>query len=182
MPFGLELVNCAHPLMVSLTEPDAGTMYWASQSGGTGTYITTIKSAIQDFDGESKTASIISNCSYANAEGYAPYEAYNFSCYASGATYGYPAGCWWLPSVGELKMIQTKFTAINTALSLIYYAGGWTVTSLSRAAYWSSTEYSSTSAWNVNFYTGGYGGSSKTSNSCRVRPVSIYKQVLLLDL
>ena len=43
---------------------------------------------------------------------------------------------------------------------------------LERTNYWSSTEYSSSNAWNVNFSNGNVNTNSKTSNSNRVRPVS----------
>lgn len=45
-------------------------------------------------------------------------------------------------------------------------------TSMERANYWSSSEYSSSNAWNANLNNGYVNNNSKTSNSNRVRPVS----------
>ena len=45
----------------------------------------------------------------------------------------------------------------------------------SRANYWSSSENSSSNAWNVNFNNGNVGNNTKASNSYRVRPVSAHR-------
>ena len=95
-----------------------------------------------------------------------------FSCVHSTYGYGLGAGCWYLPSLGELRIIETKFAAINWALTILYNLE-YTTMQLQSAEYWSSTEYSSTLAWLVGFNNGYVGNASKPSGSSRVRPVSI---------
>ena len=168
VPIGLEIVDCSHPLIIALTEPDAGTMYWNSASGTKDTTITSLKSAVLDFDGEAHCeAAALSDADY--AMGYCS----TFECCGGGTT-GLGTGQWWLPSVGELRLINRYFTAINMALSILSTLG-YTTTQLQRAGYWSSTEYSSSYAWHVGFYGGYVNTNSKASNSNRVRPVSAYQ-------
>ena len=66
-------------------------------------------------------------------------------------------------------MIYANMTKINYALSLINGA-----TQLAEIAYWTSTEYSSTGAWNLYLYDGYAGGGTKATNQNRVRAVSAF--------
>ena len=167
IPVGLAIRNGTKTLVVSLTQES---MYWGS-GVGSGTYVSSRGSTYDLWDGEEKTASIIS---VENDSSYAPGYCYQFSC--SSGTYGLGAGQWWLPSVGELYMILSHYWQINFALSCINALGTTTVTSLSRSYYWSSDEISATYAWNVNFYYGYVGSNfSKASNSYVVRPVSAFQ-------
>ena len=82
---------------------------------------------------------------------------------------GLKAGAWWLPSVGELYLMFANYTKINYALSKISGA-----TLLSRNPYWSCTEYSAASAWDLNFNNGIQHNDGKSPYQFRVRPVSAF--------
>lgn len=74
----------------------------------------------------------------------------------------------YIPSLGELYLIYLHKYKINKALSYVYgkqIADEW---------YWSSTEYSAGSAWNLGLFYGLQSDSSKTSTQYRVRPVSAF--------
>lgn len=73
-----------------------------------------------------------------------------------------------IPSLGEATIIQFNYKKVNEALE---YVGGETLDD--DDYYWTSTEYSSTGAWGVSFYSfGGVGTNGKTTYSGCVRPVS----------
>lgn len=163
---GLIIPSGSTRLVVALDEPD-DTMYWSSSATLYDTAFDTSKTAAADYDGE----------------GHAEAAALTESGYAMGycSTYskagdsgrGIPAGSWWLPSAGEMLSISMNYTAINFALSaLSASAVGITTTNLSRATYWTSTEFSATSAWAVETSYASFSTSTKTSASCRVRPVT----------
>ena len=74
----------------------------------------------------------------------------------------------YIPSLGELYLIYLHKYEINEALSYVYgkqIADEW---------YWSSTEYSASYAWYLNFSNGGQDYNSKSTAQCRVRPVSVF--------
>jgi len=71
--------------------------------------------------------------------------------------------------LGEMMMIYANMTKINYALSLIEGA-----TQLVEDAYWTSTEYSATSAWYLTLNRGYMGGNAKAAGTFRVRPVSAF--------
>jgi len=56
---------------------------------------------------------------------------------------------WYLPSIQELNMLWNNYYTVTKALSQISGA-----TQLSNSAYWSSSEYSGSSAWLFNFGSG----------------------------
>lgn len=144
--------------------PDESSLYWSSISG-VGGAITSASKDVTDMDyaGKSNTAAIIASSAFSgDGAGYAPGYC---NSYAKGAL---GAGTWWLPSLGELGMIYSKYNAINAALAKI---GG---TSLARSYYWSSTEYSSGNAWFLGFGNGLRGYDSKAANQFRVRPVTAF--------
>ena len=76
---------------------------------------------------------------------------------------------WYIPSLGELYRIFINKKAINAALE---FAKG---DKLQDRWYWTSTELSATSAWNLGLYDGfTYGWSAKASDTGRVRAVSAF--------
>ena len=79
---------------------------------------------------------------------------------------------WWIPSVGELYVMYMMKTYINDALEYIGQPP------LKDTWYWSSTEYSATDAWYLNFGDGYFGGYYKTGE-LSVRPVSAFNPLSL---
>ena len=163
---GVMIVEGGKILVVAPTE---ATLYWSSAAVSAGGKTTTDReTALNDWTGKTSTAAQITH-NECKTESYAPgfcasYERVN----ANGQ--GLTAGRWWLPSLGELMMIYANMRKINYALSLINGA-----TQLEETAYWSSTEYSTTSAWYLNL-NNGYAGSlhTKATSQDRVRPVSAF--------
>lgn len=76
-------------------------------------------------------------------------------------------GGWYIPSLGEMYFVFLNRKAINTALE---YVGGKTIDGY---WYWTSTEFSATSAWNLNL-SNGYASHSKASYTRRGRAVSAF--------
>ncbi len=167
-PIGILLVSGSVNLIISLDEPSADTMNWNSATGLCDTAVSATKSAVQDFSGKSKTATIMASSNYesSNPSSYAVGYCHNYSKFSTYGGYGLAAGTWWLPSLGELLLIYANIASINNALTK---AGG---TALSTSAYWSSTEASATNAYAMYFSDGTMSGNNKSSVSARVRPVS----------
>ena len=159
---GVAIMSGGRRLLIA---PHESTFYWSSTIGLGGVVATTSKvSADADYAGQSNTSKIVASDAFAgDGEGYTPGYC---AAYSNG---GVTAGSWWLPSLGELGLIYEKFDAINAALKKISGA-----TQLSRITYWSSTEGSATSAWNLNFSSGFRGGNTKTAYKLRVRPVTAF--------
>ena len=162
---GVMIVEGGKILVVAPTE---ATLYWSSAAVSAGGKTTTDReTALNDWTGKTSTAAQITH-NECKTESYAPgfcasYERVN----ANGQ--GLTAGKWWLPSLGELMMIYANMRKINYALSLINGA-----TQLAETWYWSSTEYSATSAWNLNLSDGLAGYYTKAAHQYRVRPVSAF--------
>ena len=162
---GVMVVEGGKILVVAPTE---ATLYWSSAAVSAGGKTTTDReTALNDWTGKTSTAAQITH-NECKTESYAPgfcasYERVN----ANGN--GLTAGSWWLPSLGELMMIYANMRKINYALSLINGA-----TQLAETWYWSSTEYSATTAWPLNLNYGGANYGTKASNQNRVRPVSAF--------
>lgn len=79
---------------------------------------------------------------------------------------------WYIPAIGELYVMYLMKNQINKALEYIgaeLIKGTW---------YWSSTEYSATTAWALNFSTGIFDLSTK-ANEYSVRPVSAFNPLTL---
>lgn len=111
--------------------------------------------ALSDFNGLSNTQVLVglgSDYVAANA-------AYNYSDGASNIQ-------WYLPSAGELGFLVARFKTINSTISQL---GGVAVPSRN---FWSSTEYSSSSAYSVSANNGYVYPSIKVSN-CYVRPFAM---------
>ena len=159
---GVAIIEGSKRLIVAV---DEATLYWSSKTGSGGATTTTNKdTADEDYEGQSNTSEIVSSSSFSS----------DGSGYASGYCHAYSkgnkaAGSWWLPSLGELGMIWKDFEPINAALERISGA-----TQLSRAGYWSSTEYSASDAWRLNMTNGLRWFYPKTTNQTRVRPVSAF--------
>lgn len=74
----------------------------------------------------------------------------------------------YIPSLGELYFMLAHFTRINAALEAV---GG---EPLRNDWYWSSTQYSATSAWGLGLNDGGANFTAKATFQSRVRPVSAF--------
>ena len=162
---GVMVVEGGKILVVAPTE---ATLYWSSAAVSAGGKTTTDReTALNDWTGKTSTAAQITH-NECKTESYAPgfcasYERVN----ANGQ--GLTAGKWWLPSLGELMMIYANMRKINYALSLINGA-----TQLAETWYWSSTEYSATTAWGLGLLNGSANNHAKATNQGRVRPVSAF--------
>ena len=156
-------IEGTHRIAIALDE--ATDYYWSSTTGSSGnSYITNKYTADEDFDGQTKTATIVASSTYSSdGAGYAPGYCHAYS------TSGIAAGSWWLPSLGELGIIWKHFDEINAALARISGA-----TQLTRTYYWSSTEYSASNAWHLYMYCGRRWSLAKTSTQRRVRPVTAF--------
>ena len=159
---GVAIMSGGRRLLIAPHEP---TLYWSSTVGLGGAIATTSKVAADaDYTGQNNTSKIVASDTFAgDGDGYAPGYC---AAYSNG---GVAAGSWWLPSLGELGLIYEKFDAINAALKKISGA-----TQLSRVTYWSSTEYSNTAAWILNFSNGFRGYNAKTIYQFRARPVTSF--------
>ena len=162
---GVMVVEGGKILVVAPTE---ATLCWSSAAVSAGGKTTTDReTALNDWTGKTSTATQITH-NECKTESYAPgfcasYERVN----ANGQ--GLTAGSWWLPSLGELMMIYANMRKINYALSLINGA-----TQLAGTWYWSSTEYSATSAWHLYLSHGYALYYTKATLQGRVRPVSAF--------
>ena len=163
---GVLLIDGGRKLVIA---PQEKTSTWSTCQLECGTKQSDRLLAQELYNGKENCAKILTNTTLA-AEGDASavgwcnaYERIN----AGGK--GLKAGAWWLPSLGELYLIFANFTKINYALSKISGA-----TLLSKAAYWSCTEYSAPYAWRLNFSLGDQSLSDKSAGQGRVRPVSAF--------
>lgn len=75
---------------------------------------------------------------------------------------------WYIPSMGEMLFIFTHRKEVNAALEK---AGGQPIAD---DWYWTSTEYSAASAWDLNLNYGTMSGYTKATGTRRVRPVSAF--------
>ena len=163
---GVVIVEGGKILVVAPTDE---AMHWSSAAvSGGGTTTSDRVTAMNDWNGKTNTAAQITHAE-CSSNAYAPGFCHQYSRVNANGK-GLTAGKWWLPSLGEMIMIYANMTKINYALSLISGA-----TPLQETAYWTSTEYSATSAWHLylgngpatNYYT-------KASYTRRVRPVSAF--------
>ena len=162
---GVVVVEGGKILVVAPTETS---LYWSSAAVSGGGKTTTDRlTALDDWTGKASTAAQITHAECSSAS-YAPgYCAQYSRTNANGK--GLTAGRWWLPSLGELMMIYANMRKINYALSLIEGA-----TQLAETWYWSSTEYSATTAWLLYLYCGIAGTNAKATSQGRVRAVSAF--------
>ena len=142
------------------------TMNWATSNVAGGTTNCGREAAMKDHDGRAKTTTVV-NTLGENA----PFAKFCADYYPSNMAVDnafFGKGRWWAPAAGDLWMMYQHFNEINYALKLI------NGTLLTRTAYWSITEYSTTYAWLLYFYNGIFSGTTKSTNSFRVRPVSAF--------
>jgi hypothetical protein len=165
---GVLVVEGGKMLVVAPTEPEAGSLYFGSENiSGGGVTTSDRVTAQNDWAGKSNTAAQITKSAF-SSEDYAPGFCAAYSrTNANGK--GLTAGKWWLPSLGELWLIDKNFKRINYALSLIDGA-----TPLQQAGYWSSTETSAQYAWYLDFSSQNQGNNTKSTSKRRVRPVSAF--------
>ncbi len=168
---GVVVVEGGKVLVVAPTE--AIGLNWSSADVNGGGKSTSYRlTAFDDWGGKANTAAQITHAECSSAS-YAPGYCHAYSRVNANGK-GLTAGCWWLPSLGELMMIYANMQKINYALSLITGA-----TRLAETTYWSSTENYANRAWGLNLATGSGGADgwySKTAAQYRVRPVSAFIQ------
>ena len=80
-------------------------------------------------------------------------------------------GKWFLPSQRDLNTIYSNKSVINNSLTLLVSMGA---SNLQESWYWSSTEYSSNTAWGLGVHNGYKLNYGKKSDSSYVRPVIYY--------
>ena len=169
---GVVVVEGGRLLVVAPTESPTK-LYWSSTAVAGGGFTTANRvAAYNDWTGKTSTAAQIAASTagaITNTASYAPGFC-NLYSRTNANGQGLTAGKWWLPSMGELVMMFANFNKINYALSLIIGAE-----LLVRDFYWSSSEYSSTVGWFLNFDNGyAHGYDSKATGQLRVRAVSAF--------
>lgn len=144
--------------------PQANGSYANSSNNLSGDYTTwTSGTALGDFNGKANTAALLeasdtdSKTEYANMATWC-------RIFNQTATENQGFTDWYIPACGQLALIYLNKTAINEALTAI---GG---TTFSDVLYWSSSEFSSSYSWRVNFSDGKVYNHNKYNN-LRVRLV-----------
>lgn len=154
---GVAILTDACKFVVAKEDISTSTIHW----GGYGTDISTLTNytdealAATDFDGVNNTSKIIAAIGNSN-DGYRDGTAAG-DC----AAYTFPNGkTGYLGAAGEWQVARQNKEDLNSALTLI---GG---TTMKESYYWTSTEYSSGSAWYQSFgsrsFLGYYGKGSYT--------------------
>lgn len=162
---GVVVVEGGKILVVAPTETS---LYWSSAAVSAGGKTTSDRlTALDDWTGKASTAAQITHTECSGAS-YAPGFCAQYSRVNANGK-GLTAGRWWLPSLGELMMIYANMRKINYALSLIEGA-----TQLAETWYWSSTEFSATTAWGLTLYYGLANFYTKAASQGRVRAVSAF--------
>lgn len=171
---GVVVVEGGKVLVVAPTEADSAGIPWSSAvvSGGA-TTTTDLGIAMSDWNGKANTASIISKSTASAVTNTAAYAPGFCNLYSRANTNGkgLTAGKWWLPSGGEMMMINANKNKINYCLSLITGA-----TQLIENWYWTSSERSAIYAFLLYLNNGYHGWASKFTNNGRVRPVSAFTE------
>lgn len=163
-------------LGIALTEPSDAMKWGSVQNSGSIGY--QASSGLNTFDGSTRTAGIMASSYYKNDDPATYGVAYCWN-YMTKRTEGSKI-CqigkhnWWLPTMGDLALIQQHFETINLALQRIKDAGKQSVSLLQRTDYWSCVEYSGSHAWLLGFSNGYRGGDGKVDVSTRVRPVTAF--------
>lgn len=153
----LVLIDGQAPIIVS---PTGTQMHWSKNAIAVNTDVAgDYNKAYVDYSGKTRTAAIMAkgvelfgDDQTTWKDNYAPAwcHAYDRSHdKGDGTMIGLGAGSWWLPSTAELIEIWKHKYAINKCLSVISGA-----TQLGEVGYWSSTEYSMSYAWRLNFKFG----------------------------
>ena len=113
-----------------------------------------ITNALSDIDGYTNTQILIEDAAVVAAERCGMFAPNN-----------YGQGKWYLPAIGELAFIMPRWNEIQAALGSV--DGG--VQLNSGGSYWSSTEYASDPAWDLNLGRGSVSYSSKDGDDLYVR-------------
>ena len=142
---GIGLVVGSHSLCVSLEDIDDTTLTNRDGKSDYGKYISDWDLARMDYDGAENTKHI--------------QEIGTDIKLADGE---------YIPSLGELYLIYLYKYKINKALSYVY---GKQITD---EWYWSSTEFSTSSAWYMYMCNSGQAGYTKTRYQYLIRPVSAF--------
>ena len=141
--------------------PQANGSYASSSNNLSGDYTTWTSGALSDFNGKANTAALLAA---SDTDSYTTYANMATWCRIFNQTAAENQGYsdWYIPACGQLSLMYLNMTAINNALTKI---GGQTISSL---YFWSSSEYSSSHGWGVNFFNG-YVSDYDKSNYSRVR-------------
>lgn len=177
------LIDNGSPIILSLDEKK---VLW-SLNGISATELignSAYQKAFKDFDGESKSKTIMAKGAELFGEEEDTWKenyavpwclSYDKSYIAdTGYKRGYGAGSWWLPSIGELVEIFKRYKAVDKCLSVVKGA-----TLLHRERYLSSSEATATAVWSLSrrglerYFL--FGWSGKTSAPYFARPVSTIK-------
>ena len=121
-------------------------------------YTTWTTGTLSDFNGKTNTGYIVASSSDAQDMGTV---LKNFNESTDGQNQG--KSDWYIPACGQLSLIYMNMNDLNTVLNAI---GG---KPLSDSSYWSSSEYSSNSAWYVYFYSGKVSGNDMKNSRVQVR-------------
>ena len=142
------IVQGSHSVAISLRDVSEDEITLTSKKDdGKGRYINSYIDAVQDWQGKKNTEHL-------QAVGLNPAIQLKDGEY--------------IPTLAELYLICLNRKAINAAMLFVggQELAGW---------YWSSTEYSATTAWRLGLNGGGRAGySTKATNTYRVRPVSAF--------
>ncbi len=158
-----------------ISKVNIGTLKWGSSTSVAQTPSPTDnrKEALEDMDGKANTESAMDTAG--NEITYAIFYCNSYYSVKGIDSYGYPAGNWWLPSLGELLMIYANKTKINYALGLINNAN-----KLLDDVYWSSTENAAdkcNGAWAMDLENAKVISNKSKSSTCYVRPVTAFYEV-----
>jgi hypothetical protein len=141
------IVQGSHSVAISLHDVSEDEITLTSKKDdGKGHYIYSYMDAVQDWQGKKNTEHL-------QAVGLNPAIQLKDGEY--------------IPTLAELYLICLNRKAINAAMRFVggQELAGW---------YWSSTEYSAATAWNLGLNDGNAGTSTKATNTDRVRPVSAF--------
>ena len=156
-PIGV-VFDCRKKLAIGLEQSDE---YWSTTDFDV-PGVDNIKDrtlAVADLDGKKNTSTILAYCK-TKGKSCPAFEYVN-----SYKTEGTKAGDWYLPSMGELYAIYGNMSVLNAALGKI------AATELTTSWYWSSSENSNYSAWDLSFSNGGVSRNYKNDSISYVRPV-----------
>jgi len=156
----------SHKFIVAPTQASKALLWYNGYVAGGTEYITDEDTAKLDFDGKTKTKTIVTTLGQESSIDCAPGFCYNYS-------YGnIPAHSWYLPALGELDLIWQNASAINTVLTGL---GQSKLTAVGNY-HWSSTEFSSDCSWGENLKYGNVSSYYGKNNSFYVRACTAFNE------